>query len=313
MTETFGAIMGRSRLKKVVVAGGTGLVGSHLVEALVREKALVAVVTRRPERARLPQGAEAHPWKELPGLLEGADAIFNLAGEGLADKRWSPERKAAILLSRTESTRRIVEALQWVSQKPPVMVNASAIGFYGPHPRIPLDEEAGAGKGFLAEVCQAWEREAEAVTTRGIRLVKMRFGVVLAREGGALPKMTRPVNLFLGCTLGTGHQGFSWIHIEDLVRLLLEAARNPDYEGAINATSPRPISQKSFMRLLAKHLHRPLWPLPAAFTRLSSKWLLGEIAEPMLLQGAYIYPRKAMMLGFQFSFEKPEAALVNLL
>ena len=305
--------MGRSGLKKVVVTGGTGLVGRHLVEALVGQGAMVAVISRNPERAILPKGAEAHLWKNLPGLLEGADAVFNLAGAGIADKRWSPERKEAILLSRTGSTRQIVEALQWVSQKPPILVNASATGFYGTGGGAPLDEESGPGQGFLSEVCQAWEQEAEAVAVMGIRLVKMRLGVVLAKEGGALPKMARPVRLFLGCALGSGHQGFSWIHIEDLVRLFLETARNPDYEGVINATSPTPISQKAFTETLARQLHRPVWPLPAILTRLASKWLLGEMAEPMLLQGAYIHPKKALMLGFQFAFEKAEAALADLL
>jgi hypothetical protein len=306
-------MVGRSGLKKVVVAGGTGLVGRHLVETLVHGQALVAVVSREPRRVQLPKGAEAHAWRELPALLEGADAIFNLAGEGIADRRWSPERKEAILQSRIESTRRIVEALQWVSQKPSVLVNASAIGYYGPHARTPLDEESALGKDFLAQVCQAWEQEAEGVTAKGVRLVKLRLGVVLAKDGGALPKMARPVRMFLGCTLGTGRQGFSWIHIDDLVHLLMEAARNPNYEGAINATSPRPVSQKVFMHLLARRLHRPLWPLPTALTRLSSRWLLGELAEPMLLQGAFVYPKKAQMLGFRYAFERPEAALADLL
>lgn len=305
--------MGRTGLNKVVVAGGTGLVGRRLVEVLVAQEALVAVVSRRPERARLPQGAVAYSWKELPALLEGADTVFNLAGEGIADQRWSPERKEAILHSRTESTRRIVEALQWVSQKPSVLVNASAIGIYGSQGEVPLDEESGPGTGFLPEVCLAWEREADAVMAMGVRLVKMRLGIVLAKEGGALPKMIRPVRLFLGCALGSGRQGFSWIHLEDLVRLLLEATRNSGYEGVLNATSPQPISQGAFMRLLAKGLHRPLWPLPSALTRLASTWLLGEMAEPMLLQGAYIHPKKALMLGFRFTFEKPEEALADLL
>ncbi len=289
------------------------MVGRRLVQVLADQGAQVAVVSRNPERATLPKGAEAYPWMELPALLEGADAIFNLAGEGIADQRWSPERKAAILLSRIESTRRIVEALQWVSKKPSVLVNASATGFYGAHGLTLLDEAAGPGEGFLAKVCQAWEQEAEAVMVKGIRLVKLRLGVVLAKEGGALPKMARPVKLFLGCTLGSGQQGFSWIHLEDLIRLCLEAAQNPNYAGAINATSPTPISQRVFMGILARHLHRPLWPLPPALTRLSLKWLLGEMAEPMLLQGAYVYPKKALGLGFQFRFGEPEAALADLL
>jgi len=305
--------MERPGLRKVVVAGGSGLVGRRLVEALISQEALVGVVSRNPGRLRLPKGAEAYPWEELPALLEGADAVFNLAGEGIADRRWTTARKQALLSSRVESTRRIVAALRWVSQKPSVLLNASAIGYYGHHGHVPLDEASAPGKGFLTDVCQAWEREADTVSELGLRLVKLRLGVVLAREGGALPKMARPVRLFLGCTLGSGRQGFSWIHLDDLVSLLLEAARNVHYEGVINATAPRPVSQKLFMHLLARRLHRPLWPLPSALTRLSSQWLLGEMAEPMLLQGAFVYPKKALELGFRFAFERPDAALADLL
>ncbi len=305
--------MGRTELKKVVVAGGTGLVGHHLVQALVERKALVAVVSRKPALAKLPKGAEAYGWKDLPALLEGADAVFNLAGEGLADKRWSPDRKEAILSSRTESTRRIVEALKWVAQKPPVLVNASAIGFYNADGQSLQEENAKPGKDFLAQVCDAWEKEADAVTGKGIRLVKLRLGVVLAREGGALPRMAQPVRLFLGCPLGDGRQGFSWIHIADLVDLLLEAASNINYEGAINATAPKPISHRAFMEALARRLHRPLWPLPSICTRWPLKLLLGEMAEPMLLRGAYVYPKKALALGFHFTYTRSEEALEDLL
>src|SRR5512145_1172221 len=156
--------MERSGLRKVVVAGGSGLVGRRLVEALTSQEALVGVVSRDPGRLRLPKGAEAYPWEELPALLEGADAVFNLAGEGIADQRWTPARKQALLLSRVESTRRIIAALDWVSQKPSVLVNASAIGFYGHHGRVPLDEASGPGKGFLTDLCQAWEGEADTVS-----------------------------------------------------------------------------------------------------------------------------------------------------
>jgi uncharacterized protein (TIGR01777 family) len=287
-------------------------VGRRLVEVLIDQAALVAVVSRNPDRATLPKGATAFHWKELPALLEGADAVFNFAGEGIADQRWSPERKEAIFSSRIESTRSIVAALHWVSQQPSVLVNASAIGFYGAHGSAPVDEEASPGKGFLAETCQAWEQEAEAVTAKGVRLVKMRLGVVLAKEGGALPKMARPVRLFLGCNLGSGSQGFSWIHLEDLVQLLLEAALNPKYEGIVNATSPAPVSQKDFTRSLARQLHRPVWPLPAFLTRSAATWFLGEMAESMLLQGAFVQPGKALRLGFQFRFGELEAALADL-
>lgn len=305
--------MERLALRKAVVTGGTGLVGRRLVAALAGQGAMVAVVSRNPERARLPKGAEAHPWKALPALLEGADAVFNLAGEGIADQRWSPERKEAILRSRVEGTRRIAEALRWAGLKPAVLVNASAVGLYGPSGSARLDEETPPGEDFLAEVCQAWEREAEAIAAMGVRVARLRLGVVLAGEGGALPRLAAPVRSFLGCALGDGRQGISWIHIEDLVRLFLEAAANPAYSGAFNATSPEPVSQGDLTRALARLLHRPLWPVPAALTRFALRRLLGELADAMILQGAYVVPAKALALGFTFTFGRIEPALADLL
>lgn len=305
--------MRRPGLRKVVVTGGTGLVGRRLVEALAREEILVAVVSRSPEAARLPEGVLAYPWKELPAVLEGADGVFNLAGEGLADRRWTAERKTAILQSRTESTRRITEALRWVSQKPQVLVNASAVGYYAPGNGVPLDEHGAPGGDFLAKVCQAWEQEADAAAERGVRVAKLRLGVVLAREGGALPRLLKPVKLFAGCALGGGSQGFSWIHIDDAVKRLLTVAQDERYDGPINATAPRPVSQKAFMRMLAGRLHRPLWPVPAVLTRLGSRCLLGEMADAMLLQGAFVTPARALQLGFSFAYPTPEEALDGLL
>jgi uncharacterized protein len=302
-----------SHTRKAVVTGGTGLIGRHLVAALTSLDAQVAVVTRTPQRAILPKGATAHPWKELPAILEGADAVFNLAGAGLADARWTDLRKQAILQSRLESTRRIVEALAWVSQKPSVVLNASAIGYYGPSGQVPVDENRPNGKGFLAEVCKEWEMAIDGLQTKGIRVAKIRMGVVLAKDGGVLPKIARPVKMFLGCPFGNGRQGFSWIHIEDLIRLLMDVANHSEYEGPINATSPHPISQKAFLQLLAGRLHRPIWPLPALMTRTLAKWALGEMAGPLLLHGAYVYPKKALTHGFEFRFATAETALTNLL
>lgn len=298
---------------RVVVAGGSGLVGRALTRALLAAGCSVQILSRHPERASLPPGAQARDWNDLPSTLEGADAIINLAGEGIAEGRWSPSRKAAIRDSRTLATRRIVEAMKACAQPPAALVNASALGFYGSRDEAPVDEEADSGMGFLPEVCRAWEMEAMAAVTLGVRVALIRIGVVLAREGGALPKMALPLRCFMGCKLGSGKQGLSWIHIDDLVAMLMEAARNADWKGPINGTAPGPLSQEAFMRLLARQLHRPLLPLPGAISAAATRMLLGDMAEALLLQGAYVLPVQARALGFQWRFPTAEAAFKDLL
>jgi uncharacterized protein (TIGR01777 family) len=300
-------------MKRVVVAGGTGLVGRPLVRALLAQGARVTVLTRHPRTTRLPEGASAHSWDDLPTLLDGAGAVINLAGEGIADRRWSPARKAAILGSRLEATSRLVGAMRQCPRPPAALVSASAIGYYIPKDVTPVDESAAPGSGFLAEVCQAWEAEAIAATTLGVRVARIRIGVVLAREGGALPKLARPVRWFSGCKLGSGQQGLSWIHLDDLVTMFLEAARNPAWEGTFNGTAPEPLSNEAFTRLVARRLHRPLLPVPGFLTSLATKLLLGEMAETLLLQGAFVQPAHALALGFPFRFSNAESALENLL
>jgi len=294
-------------LKRVILAGGTGLVGRHLAEALVSQGTQVAILSRRPSGTPL-----AVAWEALPGVLEGADAVINLAGEGIADRRWSPSRKAAILASRVEATERLVAAMGALASPPPVLVNASAIGIYGPMDGRPVMETQPAGKGFLAKVCSAWEAAADRALPLGIRVVKVRLGVVLARDGGALPKMALPVRLFQGTRLGHGQQGLSWIHSDDLVALLIEAAANPAYAGPVNATSPRPVTNETFTRALARRLHRPMLPVPAFVTRTALGLLFGEMGREMLLEGAFVYPGKAGALGFAFRYERLEDALANL-
>ena len=296
----------------MVVAGGTGLVGSHLVRTLLEQGLRVTVLTRNPQTVNLPTDAEAHDWNELPALLEGADAVINLTGEGIADQRWSARRKAAIRDSRTGTTARLVAAMRACPQPPAALVNASAIGFYVPRGGDPVNEDSGPGVGFLAEVCQAWEAEAMQAAAI-VRVALVRIGVVLAPEGGALPKMALPVRWFLGSKLGSGEQGLSWIHIDDLVAMLIEAARNPAWQGAFNGTAPQPLSNEVFTRLIARRLHRPLLPVPAILTASALRLALGELAEGLLLGGAFVLPERAQALGFQFRFPQAEAALEDLL
>ena len=305
--------MATAELKRVVVAGGTGLVGRPLVRALLDLGAEVTVLTRNPGRTELPAGATAHTWEDLAAALDGADAVINLAGEGIADRRWSAARKAILLASRVETTRKLVEAMRACPRPPAALVNASAIGFYVPAGGEPVDEFSDSGLGFLAEVCRAWEVEAMAVAAFGVRVALVRIGVVLAREGGALPKMALHVRWFQGCKLGTGAQGLSWIHLDDLVALFVEATRNPAWRGAFNGTAPKPLSNEAFTRALARRLHRPLLPVPGFVTAAATKLVLGELAEALLLQGAFVQPTRVLAQGFTFSFPTAEKALEDLL
>lgn len=297
-------------LQHVVVAGGSGLVGQHLVAALLREGTRVTVLSRSPGRAVPPAGAVALGWADLPRALAGADAVINLCGEGMADRRWTGDRKKTLLASRVGPTASLVRAMAALDPGPKVLVNASAVGIYGPRDGRPVDESQGDGRGFLAQVCRQWEAAADAAA--GMRVVKLRLGVVLARDGGALPKLALPVRLCLGTRLGHGRQGFSWIHVDDLVRLVLEAAVNPSFQGPVNATSPMPVSNEAFTRALARRLGRPLLPVPAWVTRLGIRALLGQMGEEMLLEGAFVIPRQAERLGFVFRFPRLEAALTDL-
>lgn len=298
---------------RVVVAGGTGLVGHRLVRTLLDQGAQVTVLSRSVRPAGTPGDVRLHGWEDLTPVLDGADAVINLAGEGIADRRWSEARKAAIRDSRIRSTRRLVEGMRDCQHPPTALVNASAIGYYGARDQSPLGEDAAPGMGFLADTCRAWEAEAMAASGLGVRTVRIRIGVVLAREGGALPKMAAPIRWFLGSTLGSGRQGVSWIHLDDLVALFLEAARNPAWEGAYNGTAPEPLDHAAFTELLARRLHRPLLPVPGPLTAAALKVALGELAEALLLQGAFVVPARAEGQGFAFRFRNAASALADLI
>jgi len=283
-----------------VVAGGSGLVGRHLAAALRGMGTRVTVLSRAA-------GPGTPSWEDLPAALAGADAVINLCGAAIADGRWSPARKQVLLDSRVGPTEWLVRAMT-----SGVLVNASAVGFYGALGDQPVDEAQGPGADFLAQLCRRWEAAADGAAA-GVRVVKLRLGVVLARDGGALAKMALPVRLFLGTRLGHGRQGLSWIHVDDLVRLAIEAAANPDYAGPVNAVAPGPVSNEAFTRALARRLKRPVLPVPAWITRMALGALLGEMGEAMLLEGAYVYPKRAERLGFGFRFARVEDALADLL
>jgi hypothetical protein len=280
-------------------------VGRHLVSALSRGRAQVTVLSRRP-------GPGTRTWDDLPELLGGADAVINLCGESIAGGRWTPERRRLLAQSRVEPTQRLVRAMAQAPARPRVLVNASAVGIYGPLDERSVDEAQAPGRDFLAQVCARWEAAADDAAGLGVRVVKLRTGVVLARDGGALPRMALPVRLFQGAVLGSGRQGLSWIHVDDLVQLIQRAAADPDWQGPVNATAPVPVSHAAFMRALARRLRRPLLPLPGWLTGAAVRGLLGEMGRALLLEGAYVRPGRAEQLGFAFRFPELEAALEDL-
>ena len=300
------------KLKKVVVAGGTGLVGTHLIDVLATLGTQVTLLSRTPSRVPVSMGVSVCGYDDLPGVLEGADAVINLAGASIAGKRWNEAYKRELRESRLGVTSQLVEAMAKCVLKPKALINASAIGFYGSHHGEPVSEQDSEGTGFLPSLCAAWEKAADEASKLGVRVVKVRSGVVLGRGGGALAKLVLPMKLFQGAKLGHGQQGFSWIHIDDIVELYIEAATNPVWNGAINGTAPRPLTNETFTRLLGACLHRPVLPIPAWLTEMGVKLLLGEMASEVL-EGAFVYPTRALALGYVFKFEKAEDALKDLL
>jgi uncharacterized protein (TIGR01777 family) len=294
---------------RVIVTGGTGFIGSRLCGDLVARGHEVVLFTRDASRSR----DEIHPRVRIvswaPGAaweswVDGAGAIVNLAGESIA-QRWTEAAKRRIVTSRVDAASRLSAAIGKAAVKPSVLVNAAAVGYYGPHGDEILDEDSPPGNDFLATACVAWEEAAGKAEAQGVRVARIRTGVVLGEGGGALEKMLPPFKAFAGGPIGSGSQWMSWIHRDDLVSLFVFALQNPAAKGPINGTAPNPVTMKEFARALGRALHRPsLIPVPAAAARL----LLGEMAT-VVLDGQRVVPRKAQTLGFTFRFPEVEAAL----
>jgi uncharacterized protein len=296
---------------KILVAGSTGLVGTALVAALVHEGHTVCRLMRPQIRtaARTKDGFDV-AWNpatgELGGAGVGADAVVNLAGASIADGRWTRERKALLSTSRIETTRALVMALAKMSARPRVLVSASAIGIYGNRGDELLTEESAAGADFLAGLAKEWEAEARKAEALGIRVVLARFGIILAREGGALPKMMLPFKFGAGGRIGSGQQWMSWIVLEDVVGILRYALGNRVIRGAINVVAPRAVQNVEFTKVLAKVMHRPaLFPAPAFALRLA----LGEMADALLLSSQRVAPQRLQQLGYSFTYPELSGAL----
>ncbi len=291
---------------RALVTGATGFIGRRLIEHLDEP----VVLSRDPGRARaeLPR-IEAHFWDPAAGLppseaFAGAEAIFHLAGEPVGEGRWSEEKKRRIRDSRVVGTQNLVQAIGQLGQKPPALVAASAIGFYGSRGDEILDENSAPGNDFLAQVCRQWEAATAAAEKLGVRAVSARFGIVLG-QGGALAKMLLPFKLGLGGRLGSGRQWMSWIHVDDVVGILLHAAQHSDVRGPVNTVSPAPVTNSDFTQALARVLHRPaIFPVPALALRLA----VGGFSE-VLLGSQRVVPRVAEQKRYVFQYADLERAL----
>jgi uncharacterized protein (TIGR01777 family) len=300
---------------KILVTGSSGLVGTALASALARGGHTVCRLVR-PQSVGGEGAKEGFvvAWNPATGELGeagvGTDAVVNLAGASIADGRWTTQRKELLRSSRIETTRALVSALAKMNARPSVLVSASAIGYYGDRGDETLTEESKPGPDFLAGLAQEWEAEALKARALGIRVVLARFGIILAREGGALPKMMLPFKFGAGGKLGSGRQWMSWVTLEDVVGILRLAIENASVRGSVNIVSPQPQQNAEFTKVLARAMRRPtLFPAPAFALRLA----LGEMADALLLSSQRVLPRAIEKLGYRFLHADLTPALAAVL
>jgi hypothetical protein len=303
---------------KVAITGATGFVGSRLVERLSSDGHQVLVLTRNKNKAEKVFPKSAFPNVEIVAYtptqsgawqdaIAGCDGVVNLTGEPIGEGRWTPQRKQEILNSRKLGTQKVVEAIAKANPKPSVLVNTSAIGYYGTSETAVFDEFSPAGSDFLAQVCQEWEAEAQKVKESGTRLVILRFGIVLGM-GGAIAKMMTPFKLFAGGPIGSGRQWFSWIHRDDLVNLIVRALTASEMEGVFNATAPNPVRMSELAQALGEVMQRPSWlPVP----NLAIEALLGEGAI-VVLEGQQVLPKRTQETGFNYQYTDVKQALAAI-
>ena len=294
---------------KLVITGASGFIGTALCEHLLQQGHTLTLLTRGAPREPKTGVKRWHHW--TPGTLrdwdtelDGVDGVINLAGEPIAEKKWTATQRRRLEKSRIDATHVLVQGCTKAKQRPKFLINASAVGYYGPHGDEIVTEETPAGADFLSQLCRNWEAEAKQAERLGMRVVLLRTGIVLGR-GGALQKMVPPFKWFSGGPLGSGKQWMSWIHLEDMVRLILYLIENQQATGPINATAPHPERNKDFSHALGKVLHRPSWmPVPGFLLRIG----LGDMAD-MLLTGQRVVPAAAQKLGFEFRYPNLPQAL----
>jgi uncharacterized protein len=302
-------------MTRVTLTGASGLLGTRLVRRLRERGDEVTVLSRSPERAREAFGGDvqAHAWDPGAGpapaeALAGRDAVVHLAGENVA-QRWSEDSKRRIHDSREQGTRNLVAGLEAADPRPAVLVSSSAVGYYGPHGDEELPEDTPPGSDFLAEVCVVWEREAQAAGDLGLRVVRVRTGVVLDKDGGALGKMLPFFKAGVGGPVAGGRQLMPWVHADDVAGIYLRAIDDAAWSGPVNATAPQPVTNKAFSKALGRALHRPaLAPVPA----LAIQLLYGDMSE-IVTKGQNAVPRRALELGYRHAHPGLDEALRSAL
>jgi uncharacterized protein (TIGR01777 family) len=292
---------------RILVSGASGPIGAALIPALVAEGREVVRLVRGP--ATGPDSVQWDPSKPVPSdVVSGFGAIIHLAGETIVG-RWTEEKKKRILNSRIQGTRHLAEAAAKASPRPLTFISASAIGYYGNRGDEILREDSASGNGFLAQVCRQWEASTRPAADAGVRTVQMRFGLVLTRKGGALPKMLLPFRLGLGGNMGNGKQWWSWVSIDDLVGSIIQALNHQQY-GPINVVAPNPVTNAQFTRILANVLSRPaIFPMPAFAARL----VFGQMGDELLLASQRVTPVKLLASNYQFRFTDLKSCLESLL
>jgi hypothetical protein len=304
-------------MSHIIVTGGTGFIGKALSRQLVHRGYEVICLTRHASLAREKGGHRIRfvEWdaKSAAGwasYAEGARAIINLAGENIGSERWTREKKTRILNSRLDAGKAVVEAVKSASKKPQVVIQASAVGFYGPRGDEILDESSGPGEGFLVEVTKKWEKSTSEVEDLGVRRVIIRSGLVLDKDGGVFPRFLLPFRFFTGGPSGSGNQWISWIHKQDEIQGILFLIEREDLLGVFNLTSPHPLKNKIFAQTLGSVLGRPSWfPVPAFLLRL----MYGEMAVETVLSGQRVLPRRLKESGRTFVFPDAKKAFVDIL
>ena len=297
---------------KFIIAGGTGFIGQKLMDILISEGHEIVILSRKPNQ-------NSGKIKYVKWLEEGAapeneigsaDGFINLAGVSINDGRWTLEHQKQIYDSRMIATGELIRIIEALPEKPSVLINASAIGIYPASlDTVYTEDSVEIANDFLARTVHDWEMKAAGLETHGIRTSFMRFGVVLGREGGALPLMALPYKLFVGGTMGSGKQWVSWVHVLDVARAITFAIGNDNIRGPVNVTSPSPMKMRDFGKTIGSVLHRPHWlPVPS----FAMKWVLGQ-KSALVLEGQHVKPQVLMINGFDFLFPTLESALKDLL
>lgn len=298
---------------RVIITGGTGLIGSALAKSLLADGHEVIVLSRDPAGAKLDNGIKVENWNGRTGdnwsnLITSDTAIVNLAGAGIGDKRWSDERKKLILESRVNAGAAVVDAIQKAAEKPRVVIQSSAVGYYGTPGDQVLTEDSPAGEDFLADVCKQWEDSTQAVESMGVRRVVIRSGVVLSMDGGAFPRMLLPFKLMVGGPIGNGSHWFPWIHIDDEVKAIRFLIENDGAKGVFNVMAPNPLTNGDFTHEVGKVMQKPaVIPVP----KLALQMMFGEMAI-ILIEGQRAVPKRLQEHSFEFVYPTVEPALKNL-